>query len=115
MTTALTPALALAYLEELSVDVRDAVVLGADGEPLAGDAALAARVRELLAARADAATAPAPGVRMVPVADGTLLAAGTAGGFAIGVLAGPRALLGLLGHDLARIAEALAAPADPSR
>ena len=50
MTTALTPELALAYLGELSVDVRAAVVLDARGEPLAGDAELADAGRALLAA-----------------------------------------------------------------
>ena len=50
MTPALTPALALGYLRELSADVRDGVVLGAGGEVLAGEPAMAGPARELLAA-----------------------------------------------------------------
>jgi hypothetical protein len=50
MTPALTPARALDYLRELSADIRDGAVLGADGELLAGPEALAAPARELLAA-----------------------------------------------------------------
>ena len=41
MTAALTPELALAYVRELSADVRDGVVLDAAGVVLAGSAALA--------------------------------------------------------------------------
>jgi hypothetical protein len=93
MTASLTPALALAYLRELSVDVRAAVVLDAAGAPLAGDAELATRARERLA----------PAGRR-PAADPTLLVAQSRDGGAIAVLAGPSALLSLLGHDLAAVA-----------
>lgn len=55
MTPRLTPELAVAYLRELSVDVRAAVVLDADGHGLAGDSALAAPAHDLL----EAAGAPA--------------------------------------------------------
>lgn len=105
MTAPLTPALALAYLGELSVDVRSAAVLDAAGEPLAGDAALAPRVRDLLTA---GGAELAAGVRTVGGPDGALLAARTPDGGAIAVLAGSRALLSLLGHDLAIAAAALA-------
>jgi hypothetical protein len=54
MTPALTPALALDYLRELSADIRAGVVLGADGELLAGSADLADAARDLLAAGDDA-------------------------------------------------------------
>jgi hypothetical protein len=54
MTPALTPPLALQYLRELSTDVRDGVVLAADGEVLAGSPALAGPARDLLAAAGDA-------------------------------------------------------------
>jgi hypothetical protein len=97
MTAPLTPALALACLQELSVDVRAAVVVGPDGVPLAGEGQLADRVRALLAGGAG------------PLAvDGPLLVARIPGGGALAVLAGDFALLPLLGHDLARLAEALA-------
>jgi hypothetical protein len=54
MSTALTPARALEYLRELSVDIRAGVVLSTDGALLAGPEALAAPARELLAAAGDA-------------------------------------------------------------
>jgi hypothetical protein len=49
MTTALTPALALDYVRELSADVIGGVVLDADGNLLAGPEALAGPARDLLA------------------------------------------------------------------
>ena len=52
---ALTPALALDYVRELSADVRAGVVLDGAGALLAGPEELAAAARELLAAGADAA------------------------------------------------------------
>jgi hypothetical protein len=55
MTPALTPPLALDYLRELSTDVRQGAVLGADGALLAGPAGLAEPVGALLAAAGDAA------------------------------------------------------------
>ncbi|HZV75075.1 MAG TPA: hypothetical protein VFF79_15275 [Conexibacter sp.] len=108
MTTPLTPALALAYLHELSVDVRAAVVLDGTGASLAGDAALAAGARALLASAADTAAVLAPGVRSAAVAEGALLAAYVQDGGAIAVLAGHCALLPLLARDLATVADALA-------
>jgi len=50
MPPALTPELAVAYVRELSADVRAVAVLGADGALLAGDAAVAAAARPLLEA-----------------------------------------------------------------
>ncbi len=97
MTAPLTPALALTYLQELSVDVRAAVVLGPDGRCLAGDRQLADRARRLLSSGS------------APVAtDAPLLTARTADGGSLAVLAGDFALLPLLEHDLARLAAALA-------
>ncbi len=49
MTAALTPALALDYVRELSADIRAGVVLDAGGGLLAGPEALAAPARALLA------------------------------------------------------------------
>ncbi|MFL5818635.1 MAG: hypothetical protein ACJ76L_13690 [Conexibacter sp.] len=96
MTAPLTPALALAYLRELSLDVRTAVVLDPTGRPLAGDADLASRARDLLeSSRASRASA------------GPLLAARAPDGGAIAVLTGPRALMSLVEHDLAEMANGL--------
>ena len=50
MPPALTPELAVAYVRELSADVRAVAVLGADGGLLAGDAAVAIAARPLLEA-----------------------------------------------------------------
>ncbi len=47
MTTALTPALALDYVRELSADIVAGVVLDASGERLAGDERLAEASRAL--------------------------------------------------------------------
>jgi hypothetical protein len=55
MTPALTPALALDYLRELSADVRSGVVLDAGGALLAGPPEMADAARELVAAAGDAA------------------------------------------------------------
>src|SRR3954454_2834135 len=54
MTPALTPALAVDYLRELSADIRAGVVLGPDGSLLAGPEELAAPARDLIAAGGDA-------------------------------------------------------------
>src|SRR4051794_26828182 len=56
LRAALTPDLALAYLRELSADIRAAVLLDAAGERLAGPPGMAAPARALLAA-----LAPGPG------------------------------------------------------
>jgi hypothetical protein len=93
--------LALAYLRELSTDVRAAVVLDRAGELLAGDAELAAAARRLLGA------ASASAVRSEPAGAGTLIAVRAADGCAIAVIAGDRALPGLLRHDLERTLAAL--------
>lgn len=96
MTASLTPALALACLQELSVDVRAAVVLDPAGRPVAGDADLAGRVREALASPA---APPAPA--------GSLLVSRAPDGGAIAVLTGSCALMSLVEHDLAEMAKAL--------
>jgi hypothetical protein len=101
MTASLTPALALAYLQELSVDVRAVVVLDPMNRPLAGDADLAPRASELLAA-SEGGGAPA----------GPLLVVRTPDGGAIAVLAGSQALISLLEHDVAKTASVLATAPD---
>lgn len=98
----LTPSLALAYLRELSLDVRAAVVLDAAGEPLAGDAPLASRARTALGGEGGSA-----GVVRVPGDGETLLAVRTADGCAIAVVAGELAVLTLLAHDLEAVRDAL--------
>lgn len=110
MTATLTPALVLAYLRELSTDIRAAVVLDAAGERLAGDERLIAPARRLLDAPAPAAASdPAGGhaLRSEPAADGTLLAVCGPNGHAIAVVAGDQALLPLLRHDLSSALSAL--------
>ena len=97
MTAPLTPALALAYLSELSVDVRAAVVLDRAGAVLAGDEALAPRARALLATAAAS-----------PASAGDLLVARAHDGGAIAAVAGDFALLPVLEHDLRAAAAALA-------
>ncbi len=89
----LTPAQALAQLRELSLDVRSAVVLDAAGAPLAGDATLAEEARAALAR----------GAGVVPHGADTLVLARAADGLAIAAVAGDRALLPLLQHDLATL------------
>jgi len=96
MTAALTPALALALLHELSVDVRAALVLAPNGDPLAGDPALAADSRDLLTSGEDGVATR-----------GALRVARTPDGGAIAALAGDFALVPLLEHDLAQVARTL--------
>jgi len=107
MTPALTPALALGYLRELSADVRDGVVLGADGGLLAGEPALAGPARELVAAMGTAAEAEG----RTPA--GVALAARGAGGLVLVLACGPRALGGLGRHDLRAVLGDLGAGAPP--
>jgi hypothetical protein len=97
MTAALTPALALAYLHELSADIRAAIVLDAAGNALAGPESLASPGRALLA-------------------EGTLVTARTDGGAVFGArdarhgivaVTGPLALRRVVLHDLSRVLVAL--------
>ncbi len=102
MTAALTPALALAYLSELSADVRAAIVLDAGGEALAvsggaGRSNLIAAARDLLA--------EAPVVRALTDRGGAFGARDELHG--IVVATGPLALPGLAIHDLLGVLAAL--------
>ncbi len=107
MTPALTPALALGYLRELSADVRDGVVLGARGELLAGEPALAPPARDALAAMGAAAEAEGR------CAEGAAFAA-RGPDAAIVLVTGAQALDGLVRHDLRLVlADLGAAPAEP--
>ena len=96
MESPLTPALALDYLRELSLDVRSAIVVDADGRRLAGAAEIEAPARALLG---------------VPDAAGGL-AVGTSAGWvfaerspSVGVVvaAGPLVLPGLMRHDVGEL------------
>jgi hypothetical protein len=101
-SAALTPAQALAYVRELSTDVRAAVALGPAGELLAGRAELAAPAAAVLAAAGDAAeleaTAPGGCVCAVRSARHALVAA-----------CGPYALPALVRRDLRTALAALEA------
>jgi hypothetical protein len=86
MPPALTPALALEYVHELSADVRAGIVLDAAGHPLAGPPGLAGPASELLSAAGDAAAleaATADGV-VCAVRTGAHAAVAVCGRFAIG-------------------------------
>jgi hypothetical protein len=106
MTAALTPALALDYLSELSADIRAAIVLDAGGMPLAlrraevargSDAALAAAAREFVA--------EAPAVRALTKRGGAFGARDNR--HAVVVVTGPLALPQLAIHDIRSVLSAL--------
>jgi hypothetical protein len=101
MPPALTPALALDYLRELSADIQAGVVLGAGGELLAGSEDLAAPARDLLAAADDATDVH------VTTADGAVFAARDAR-HAIVVACGRFALPSLARYDLRMVLADLA-------
>jgi hypothetical protein len=129
MPAILTPALALRYLRQLSTDVRAAIVLGADGRPLAGEEALAAPAAALaallpagareLVVRVEAGGAPRGSALVVRTPASPAVAAvagpGAAGPDLTLVLAvGPLALLDLLRHDAETVAQALADAPTPA-
>lgn len=99
MTAALTPELALAYLGQLSTDLRAAAVLDASGRMLAGDGALGVRAPALLSA-GDGADIH------VALATGAVFAR-RGQEHAIAVVTGPLVLAGLMHHDLGGALEAL--------
>jgi hypothetical protein len=100
MSAALPPDLAIAYVRELSADVRAVVVLDARGTALAGPAALAEPARAFLAAAGPAADAAER------TEDGVVVAARTAT-HAVLAVAGPLALEGPTAVDARAAAEAL--------
>ncbi len=87
MTAALTPELAIAYVRELSADVRAVVVLDAEGARLAGPEALQASARALLEALGEAADAA---LRL----PGGVVVATRSADCALVAVAGPLALVG---------------------
>jgi hypothetical protein len=125
MTAALTPALALAYLSELSADIRAAIVFDAGGEELAaivfdagreelastrtaeargGPQAVDAREAAFVAA-ARALLAEAPVVRALTVSGGAFGARDDRHG--VVVATGPLALPSVVVHDLRSVLAAL--------
>jgi hypothetical protein len=93
MPPALTPALALEYVHELSADVRAGLVLDAAGEVLAGPPRLADLGRALLAAGGDAAEVEAA------TADGVVCAVRTTHHAAVAIC-GRFAIPGVVRQDL---------------
>ena len=100
MAPVLTPPDALDYVTQLSADVREGVVLGADGALLAGEESMATAARELLAAT-DAAEVE------VATPRGIVFAARSAS-HAVVVTCGTFALSGLQRHDLRTLLSDLA-------
>jgi hypothetical protein len=97
MTAALTPVLALAYLGELSADIRAAIVFDAEGDVLAGDHAIGEAARDFLA--------EAPVVRALTERGGAFGARDDRHG--VVVATGPLALPNLAIHDLLGVLAAL--------
>jgi hypothetical protein len=93
MPPALTPALALDYVHELSADVRAGLVFDDAGRLLAGPPALVEPARELLAAAGDAAELEAA------TADGVVCAVRTRAHAAIAIC-GRFAIAGVVRQDL---------------
>jgi hypothetical protein len=96
----MSPERALDDLMTMSLEVRDGVVLGADGRRLAGNRALAAPARELFAEAQDAADIE------VATGRGTVYAA-RSGRRAIAVVAARSALSSVMLYDLRMTLRAL--------
>ena len=106
MSPALTPVLALEYLRELSADIRAGIILDARGGIVAGEPGLAAAARQLLAGMAGAVEAHGRSGTGVVVA-------GRSDAFAIVLVCGSQALVGLVRHDVRLVLGDLGAPARP--
>lgn len=101
MEPTLTPHLALAYLRELSTDVRGGIVLDRAWTRLAGDPAIEAGVRELLSTASESAWI------QVRASAGWVFAACSTQG-AVALVTGRHALPGLVRHDLSAVVVMLA-------
>lgn len=101
MVAALSPQRALAYIGELSTDIRAAVVLDHTGECVAGEAGLAEEVRGLLIDNEPLVDASGPRGRMFAARGQT---------HSVGVLTGRFALPALVRHDLRKVLDDLAPP-----
>ena len=113
--SALTPALALDYLDELSTDIEAAVVLDRDGRIAAAtgdDDQRKESMRELVVTLLDRAAdaAPTSGVDQLEVttADGSVFAVRGAE-WTVGVVAGRRPLSSLMFYDLRNVVSDLGA------
>jgi len=110
---ALTPALALDYLAELSTDIRAGVVLDADGVLAAawgGDDERGERVRELvtdLLERTDAAAGGEPPAQVEVSANGGGVFCVRSPGWTIAVVTGRYALSSLMFYDLRKVLDDL--------
>jgi predicted regulator of Ras-like GTPase activity (Roadblock/LC7/MglB family) len=107
--SALTPALALDYLDELSTDIEGAVVLDRDGRIAAAtgdDDQRKESMRELVVTLLDRAAdaAPASGVDQLEVttAEGSVFAV-RGGEWTVGVVAGRKPLSSLMFYDLRNV------------
>lgn len=100
MTTGLTPAVALAYLGSLWVDLRGAAVLDAAGACLAGDTVVAERAAVLL-------TTAAPGRAQRSQSPGGVLYAARSKAHGVAVLVGPEALEAVVVCDLLAVLDDL--------
>jgi predicted regulator of Ras-like GTPase activity (Roadblock/LC7/MglB family) len=101
---ALTPDLALQYLHEMSVDIRAAVLVGADGSPAAatvapGDAERLATLAAELFQRADGADAEPVSQVEASTGEGTVFAVRQPD-WTLAVVAGRFALPSLMFYDL---------------
>jgi hypothetical protein len=100
LSQALTPALALDYVRELSADVRAAIVLDAEGALLAGPPQLAGPARALLEAGGDAAELEA-------VSDAGVVCAVRSPGHSVVAVCGRFAIPGVVRQDLRAAVAAL--------
>lgn len=101
MVAAFSPQHALAYLSELSTDIRAAVVLDHTGQYVAGEAGLAVEARDLLSGGEPFAEAPSPGGRVF---------AARGRDHSVAVLTGRFALPALVRHDIRQVLDDLAPP-----
>jgi predicted regulator of Ras-like GTPase activity (Roadblock/LC7/MglB family) len=107
--SALTPALALDYLGELSTDIEAVVVLDSDGRVAAAtgdDDDRSERMRELFTALLDRAAEAAPGSGVdqleVTTAEGSVFAV-RGRDWTVGVVAGRKPLASLMFYDLRNV------------
>jgi predicted regulator of Ras-like GTPase activity (Roadblock/LC7/MglB family) len=107
--SALTPALALDYLGELSTDIEDILVLDRDGRIAAAtgdDDERSERMRELFVALLDRAADALPGSGVdqleVTTPDGSVFAV-RGGDWTVGVVAGRKPLSSLMFYDLRNV------------
>src|SRR3954468_14329076 len=111
--SALTPALALDYLGELSIDIEAVVVLDRKGRVAAAtgdDEDRSERMRELFTALLDRAAASAPGTGVdqleVTTAEGSVFAV-RGSDWTVGVVAGRKPLASLMFYDLRNVVSEL--------